>query len=206
MEIQLDDGLKKQKLSYKALSKSDNLFKEESFSSPSAWIANPADKKIIYSEGYKNAALLMMQKCRESESSNNILVYPLVFLFRHFLELRLKELIVVSKELANPDIKLEMNHNIMKLWNQFKMQLLTIEPKTTDEEELKNIERLLNEYHQIDSNSQSFRYPTDKNDTPSLNLNTIDLENFSNVMEKIMEFFDSRLEMFLVSIGYNENV
>ncbi|NHJ32598.1 MAG: hypothetical protein FK732_07030 [Asgard group archaeon] len=205
-KITADNKERKSKPPYKLLSKTDKLFIEESSSSTGAWIANPADKKFIYSEGYKNAALSMIQKCKESGFWNNILVYPLIFQFRHYLELRLKELIVASRQLVNPDLKLIKNHNIMSLWNQFKKQLLDIEPESTDKEELKNIERLLIEYHQIDPNSESFRYPTDKKDNPTLDLKTIDLENFANVMEKIMDFFDSKLEMFLVYIDWTNDM
>ena len=187
-------------------SKSDKIFIEESSLSAGAWIASPADKKFIYSEGYKNAALSMIEKCKDSGFWHNILVYPLIFLFRHFLELRLKEIIAASKQLANHDLELVKNHNLMQLWNQFKKQLLAIEPDTTDQEELKNIERLLNEYHAIDPNSESFRYPTDRNDNPSLNLNTVDLENFANVIEKMMYFFDSKLEMVLVYVDLTNDM
>lgn len=89
-----------------APSKTDKIFKEESSPSTGAWIANPADKKFLYSEGYKEAALSIIEKCKESGFWNNILVYPLIFLFRHYLELRLKELITASKQLANPDLEL----------------------------------------------------------------------------------------------------
>jgi hypothetical protein len=187
------------------LSNTDKIFKEETSHATGAWISSPTDKKFIYSEGYKNAALSMIEKCRESGFWNNILVYPLIFLFRHYLELRLKELISASKQLANPDLVIIKNHNLLQLWNQFKAQLLEIEPATS-QDELRNIERLLTEYHSIDPNSESFRYPTDRRDNPSLNLNTIDLENFANVIEGMMNFFDSKLEMILVYIDWTNEM
>lgn len=51
------------------------------------------DQFGIYALGYREAAELLGQRCLNSRAEADSLVYPLVFLWRHYVELRLKELL-----------------------------------------------------------------------------------------------------------------
>ena len=81
--------------------KDDKLFIDETDSSKGAWIKNPAGGFFLYSEGYKNAGNLLLDKCLEQGSDNytrNSLVYPMIFNYRQYIELTLKNLIVEIKK------------------------------------------------------------------------------------------------------------
>ena len=44
-------------------------------------------------EGYKRAADLLIERAKESTQLRNMLVYPIVFCYRHYLELTLKAML-----------------------------------------------------------------------------------------------------------------
>jgi hypothetical protein len=50
-------------------------------------------REFLIREGYKNAADMLVEKSRESNLDRDSLVYPIVFCYRHYLELALKALI-----------------------------------------------------------------------------------------------------------------
>lgn len=60
------------------------------------------DKWDTYAEGYKSAGDIAVQYVVENNWYQDFLVYPIVFLYRHYLELRLKELYFVSSRLLDP--------------------------------------------------------------------------------------------------------
>ena len=180
----------------------NKLFIEERSYSSGAWLKTPVDKHFQYSEGYKEASLILLPKFEEFGMLNNFLIYPFVFLFRHYLELRLKELIAISSQLTNSDINLKMDHSLIELWGIFKKQLMIIESET-EINELKMIENIFHEFHRIDPNSESFRYPKKKNGIESLQLNTIDIENFGVVIQKLMTFFDNKLEAYFYYVDWS---
>lgn len=177
--------------------KNDRLFQPEENFFKGAWISNPHDKFVMYSEGYKKAAEVLYSFCKGNSFFNNTVVYPIVFLYRHFLELRLKELIVMGYSYLDMVKDFPNNHNLLNLWNLYRNEIL-VNVEDFDKDALNNVERLIKEFNQIDGNSFSFRYPVDtsKERKPSLSIDTIDLENFSKVMEKLIYFFDWQKDIF----------
>ena len=89
-----------------------------------------------------------------------------MFLYRHYLEIRLKQIIFVGKKLleaARPQ-GIE-THDLTRLW-PIARKLAEEAWPDGGKEVLNGAERLIMEYHQLDSKSMSFRYPED-NDYPS---------------------------------------
>ena len=173
---------------------SDKLFKDYNKDyRHNAIVSTGIDKFFLFSEGYKSAALRVFDQLDGEAWSANTCVYPLVFLNRQFLELRLKELIcglnfVIDKEKTFPN-----GHNLESLWNKFKDLLYSLGEDHINKSTLENAEKLILEFNAIDSNSFSFRYPVDKSHErkPSLTLTNIDLQNFMKTMKKLYNYFDA---------------
>lgn len=170
--------------------KTDTLFKEEVDSEYGAWLKNPTNKFFLYSEGYKEAGNKLWEFCTENRFYANTLIYPMVFNYRQFLELRLKELIIMGYKYLGINQDFSDEHSLIKLWNTYKNEILP-DIEKIDEQLLDNMERLICQFNSEDPKSMSFRYPVTKapNRKESLNRQTIDLYNFKNVIDKLIYFF-----------------
>jgi len=172
-------------------SASDRLFIEETDSINGAWIQNPADKFFLYSEGYKQGAEALYEKYLNDEFYKQWLVYPLIFNYRQYIELRLKELITMGYKYLNMDTDFRDIHDLKKLWDTYRADIL---PRIheVDADTISNVDRIISEFNNIDPGSFSFRYPVTRgpNRLPTLTMRTIDITNFKETIDKLAKFFE----------------
>lgn len=177
----------------------DRLFKEEESSNTGVWLDNPASNKFfLYSEGYKEAGKRLYEVSKESSFYKNLLVYPMVFSYRQFIELRLKELIIMGyKYLDMHGSDFPNTHNILELWRIYRENILPSIDNTIEKDILDNIEKIINEFHNEDPLSFAYRYPvtTGPARMPSINRKTLDIENFKIIIDKTIHFFDWQWDM-----------
>ena len=178
---------------------SETLFKEFNDDYTfNAIISSGIDKFFLFSDGYKNASLKLFAQLEGDTCSADTIVYPLVFINRHFLELRLKELISGLNYVITHKYSFPNGHNLEFLWNTYKALLSEVEDtKNTDIDGLAQVEKLILEFNNVDSSSFSFRYPveTSSDRNPSLTIRHLDLQNFQNTMIKLYNYFDSHSDM-----------
>lgn len=188
--------IKKRQMKENLPNNTDSIFKEEVSHDYGAWLKNPANKFFLYSEGYKEAGKRIWEFCIDNTFYSKTLIYPLVFNYRHFLELRLKELIILGYKYLATEKDFSDEHSLIKLWNSYRHEIL---PKieVIEKDILDNVERILNQFNSEDPQSVSFRYPVTRgpNRKESLNRDTIDLNNFKKVIDKLIFFFDWQWEM-----------
>ncbi len=185
----------------------DNLFKDfNTDDAHNAILSSGMDKFLLFSEGYKIAAKKLYEQLDKSGWDNNMLVYPLIFLNRHFLELRLKELISGLNFTLYHEYKFPDGHCLKTLWDTFKTLLLQLKESSIKKEDFSNTERLIKEFISIDPQSFSFRYPVDKTKDrkPTIHTKNIDLENFMIVMKKLYNFFEEQSDLVYYYIDCTE--
>jgi hypothetical protein len=118
-------------------------------------------------EAFKIAAVMVIDQCQDADwqSYRDELFFPVAYLYRHCLELRMKDIIStgVGMHFFNRnDVSDAMEgHNLAKLWNHAKKLLIDRWP-SADQTPLRAVEAVVNECHQADPNGQVFRYDTDK--------------------------------------------
>jgi hypothetical protein len=176
-------------------SSTDKLFQEESDTSNGAWMKNPANKFFLYSEGYLIAANMIYESIKDSSYRQNTLVYPMIFNYRQFIELRLKELTIMGNKYLDRDKDFEETHKLKRLWDNYRNEIITgiteIEQATLD-----NVERLIEEFEAEDPQSMNYRYPVQKlkngegSRQESLSRDTLDLKNFKATIDKLIYFFE----------------
>ena len=174
----------------------DQLFIEESNPKYGAWLKNPANKFFLYSEGYKEAGKQLLDFCTKNTFYANTLIYPLIFNYRQFVELRLKELIIMGYRFHGIDKDFSDEHSLVKLWNTYRKEI--VEPlKEIEKSILDNVERVISQFNSEDPKSMCFRYPvsTGPNRKKSINRETLDLGNFKKVIDKLIFFFDWQWDM-----------
>ncbi len=74
----------------------------------------------LYALGYKDAADILVQFVLKAPGQQDMLVYPIVFLYRQYIELRLKEIIKKGEALLSTFNDIPFGHNIYDLWNKCK--------------------------------------------------------------------------------------
>jgi hypothetical protein len=147
-----------------------------------------------YAQGYKMAADNLVQHVTASHDSQDYLVNPITFLYRHYLELRLKELLLASSLLQRDDSGIQEEHGLTALWDKLRPKLETVLPGFTTDGDLEAIQDRLKEFCEKDPGSYAFRYPEKTRKTgggPSLPNMVINLRQLSDVVHGMSIVLDS---------------
>jgi hypothetical protein len=150
-------------------------------------------------EGYRRGAQILVQAVGETERDQDFLVYPIVFLYRHYIELVLKEIIrrapyLVERELTADEKKHLEGHRLDLLWNDFKplSSAITKVAGWSDlpADDIHGIDDYISQISEIDPNSYSLRYAHSKKGSPSLpkSLTHINLRHFGEMMDRLASY------------------
>lgn len=142
--------------------------------------------------GYKEAADNIVSYILNNHIYPDYLIYPIVFLYRHYLELQLKLIIrngnKYGYKLLNKLKEYGNCHDINKLWKECRNISLLKWPDLPIGS-INAIKACINEFWEIDKSSTSFRYPFRLDGEHSLpDLTHIDIINFSRTMKSIEIF------------------
>lgn len=148
---------------------------------------------------------------KNQEISNEVKLYPILFMFRNTIELCLKRLFYsrvyngVSLKVFNSKRK---SHYIKKdLWKNVK--LVIVKYATDSNEDLTiidTVEKLLYEINSIDKNGDNFRYPTSYSLEYRIDNIKIDLSNVYTYLKSIINFLESCDAMLDVIADYESEI
>jgi hypothetical protein len=155
---------------------------------------------IIMFSGYRRGAQVLAEASCESRYQKNVLVHPILYLYRHTVELYLKRIIPVASQLANQELNseeatlLNSTHSLVKLWNICKSRLKAMQENQGYEfgDNLQaGVDAYTRQSDQVDERSFSFRYATGRDGSPNLaELRQVNIVRISKLMERLC----SRLE------------
>ncbi|MDH4028383.1 MAG: hypothetical protein OEU95_06100 [Nitrospirota bacterium] len=140
----------------------DPLFKSDNDYHNNACINWSHDPLELYIKGYKEAADSLVNKVIKTKTQQDTLVYPICFLYRQYIELRLKEIIRTGRELLDEGRSFPQHHKIKTLWPTAKTILNEVYKDDTDSPDLLFVEHIIMEFSSLDPESFAFRYPFDK--------------------------------------------
>lgn len=144
-----------------------------------------------YAIGYKEAADALIDRTCEKDYGADLQFYPIAFLYRQYLELRLKDLLISGGRVVYDESKLTHGHDLKRPWAEVRKILESVWPGT-HAEEMDALGNCIEELCQLDAKSMSFRYPVDKEGQPTLlGLSRVDLVNLKSVMNRISSFLDA---------------
>jgi hypothetical protein len=145
----------------------------------------------VYAEGYKKGGDILVQYIMDNDWDQDFLVYPIVFLYRQYLELRLKELIHVSSRLLDQNIDIPRDHNLVSLWSKVSPNIEQVWPDSQTKRHLEAIKDRLEELCSVDPKSYAFRYPEDTKGAPTLaGMRQINLRRLKDVVQAISNVLD----------------
>lgn len=169
----------------------DRLFRNDLKDWPNNAVLNWGTRKLpFYAEGYRVAAKAAISECEKDRTTNDILVYPIVFLYRQYIELRLKEILSVLRYCNGETCDFPNIHVLNTIWLQVKEQYQEL-GESANSEDFQNGNRLILEFDQIDDQSMAFRYPVDTKGKDTLSLSHMNIRNFGEVMERLSRFLDA---------------
>ena len=180
------------------------------FSSGDDWQSNACvnwshDSIHLYIEGYFKAADELTHRVVDTSSNQDILVYPIVFLYRQYIELQLKNIIRESRVLLSDGHCFPEHHKILDLWgvanglmNRIIKEFYSRAQDFITPEDVKFIGGIISDFVEIDPASFAFRYPEDKKGNKNLGgLVHINLRNLHDKMDNLAE----KLEKFDLVLG-----
>jgi hypothetical protein len=162
-------------------------------------VASGLDERMYWmKEGFKETADLLAIQAEESREQKKF-VWPIVFCYRQYIELALKEVLAKHGEQVEPEIEPNWkSHKLGELWSDCKSIMQeTLSGTTLDDiPGVRALEGLINEFQGVDVGSYSFRFPTDTTGKlVEFPFESIDLANLKSVMEGIYTFLDCNKEV-----------
>lgn len=143
---------------------------------------------VMMMTGYKRAADLMVDRAAKDRADRDALVFPIVFNYRHFIELSLKYLIATY----GPSVGVEANwtkHELEFLWTEF-VRVLDGYGHEDLEETDPVVAQTIAEFAKVDPGSFSYRYPVDRKGNPiPLSHEQLDLAALADVMQALDGYF-----------------
>ncbi|MBJ6726804.1 hypothetical protein [Geomesophilobacter sediminis] len=147
-----------------------------------------------YCAGYKRAADCLVDDaiCSCDTSRLDTVIFPVLFLYRQFIELSLKQLILEFGD-GSCDEKVErlkqLNHDLDASWREF-VRLLPKSIEAHEQKTVKVVEKYIREFAGVDKSSYSFRYPVAKNLTLIFGKEQrLNLRHLKERMSEIESFF-----------------
>lgn len=172
----------------------DYIFSDEpwDYNAMYGWQENFGDNMINfgYINSYKEAADDLVEM-----KHPDLYIFPIIFSYRQYLELLLKNIYVINK-IKNKDdyekfIK-KVSHNLSKVWQVVKPIL----QDNHKDEDIDYIEELIDIIHKLDPYSDKFRYPEDRKQNKSIKqdlaINTYNLKESIDTLDDILRYtYDS---------------
>ena len=139
--------------------------------------------------GYMLAGEALVEKCLSDPHQRHYLIYPILFNYRHGLEIAMKWTLNQYGRFASI-AEYDLNHRLIDLWKACKTVITEVGGEMADKETDKAVEQIIIDFDKIDPGAFSFRYAQSKKgkDIKLPNFE-IDLENLRDVMSGVDHFF-----------------
>jgi hypothetical protein len=159
-----------------------------------------------YAEGFKRLADLGVAHIEQTGHSHDYLVYPVIFGYRHFIELSLKEIIRNCTHLLDKPVVIPNTHDLSVLWDTAERLLkeLELEDPTT----FRDVRECLARFVELDATSEAFRYPVKRNGDATLppELKDFDLGQVRDVVTRLGTFLDAVTTHTSVMLDYTGEI
>lgn len=143
--------------------------------------------------GYRQAAEILLGRFladpNGTAGERDSLVLPILFLFRHFLELRFKDIIVYGQMLTGQNARWPLGHNLESLWAEVQKVHNAVYGFGVSAQ-LTKVGECVADLRQLDPNSESFRYPHDRHGRPVFQHLVIGLKSLSITVASVGDCLD----------------
>lgn len=149
----------------------------------------------VYADGYRLAADAAIEAAQLDRSTLDFLIYPILFLYRQYLEISLKEILLYAEELRDGDLDVPRTHNLDSLWKRCQSAVKAVDDGAFVDE-IDVIDDTVEQFSMLDPTSSTFRYPVDTEGYPVKYL--VDRVNIRSLRQ---EMDNAALAIFMISGG-----
>lgn len=148
----------------------------------------------FHAAGYRQATEVLLRRFLADPDGTvgerDTLVLPILFLFRHYLELRFKDIIVYGQVLSGQQAEWRRGHDLDTLWTEV-LQLCGAVYGPVASADFVRVGECVSDLCQLDPASTSFRYPRDASGRPVFEHLVIGLKALSATVASIRDFLDA---------------
>jgi hypothetical protein len=146
---------------------------------------------VGYAEGYRLAADLLVQHVADTQSKQDFLIYPIVFLYRQAMEVSLKYLLFKGSQLLDRKPVVPKQHRLVPLWQECRAIIEEVWPEGP-KQDLDAVGAVFAQFDAKDPVSTVFRYPLDTAGRASLTTSErINIRNLSEVANRVYSLVDA---------------
>jgi len=143
-----------------------------------------------YSRGYFEAGVRLVQSLFHNESYVDIIVYPVIYIYRHAIELGLKHLAYRLPPLFEEKQPIRLTHRLIDNWLLVREYLEKLPDGGNDPTHIQLVDKVIKDFVQLDPKGETFRFPQSKDgDIHLLDTSVINIEIFAAAMIKVYEAF-----------------
>ncbi len=175
-----------------------NLFTSEGDGNDLAYLVpNKATPRTSYVLGYFDAAKRLADLILTRRAPIDIAIYPVVYLYRHAVELALKELHEDFARILKTSEEPLHGHKLLKLWQKVEPNLGLLDPVDVgrtcyelemDAPDVARVAALIGQLARVDPDGQAARYERDNKGNETLNsLDVINVRVFAVGMEEVCQ-------------------
>jgi len=140
----------------------------------------------FFADGYKLAGDALVKQV-EGNPPEDCLMAPILFLYRHWVELKLKELILSLKVFSVAEIIRPNHHRLYDLWSIVKSNLDCL--RDSSNEDFILLDARIKELDSLDPEGYRFRYPVNRKSEITELPESLGIKNLKNTMERISKAF-----------------
>ncbi len=147
-----------------------------------------------YSLGYFNAAKTLVNAIKENPNGVDLAVYPIIYNYRHAIELALKHFASVLSEFVDePPPRIGKAHELTDVWEIVRSRMKRFDDFSEKGDiSASYVDKIINDIRYFDPKAQVFRFPVDlKGNTHLQDTAHINILVFANSMEEIKEIFET---------------
>lgn len=148
-----------------------------------------------YAKGYFESGDIIIKRVIKNKSDVDVMIYPILYLYRHALELSLKHFIKLKTK------KHVTTHKLLPLWKEARIAIIDLlAPDHSSEILLENLETVILKFNLIDPNSETARYPVAKYGDEHASLSDMRIMNIVPIYKR-MQVARSNIEFLTIMIS-----
>jgi hypothetical protein len=140
----------------------------------------------LFADCYRRSADDLANTATREPWRHDLLGAPMLFLYRHYIELQLKALLLHAGELLDDPQTVPPRHYLKILWERVREMLLRVSKQRPDDPWFARADDIIGQFDEIDKTSFAFRYPVDTKGNPSLDqVLIVDAQNVRGIVDEL---------------------
>jgi hypothetical protein len=143
--------------------------------------------------GYRRSAEMLAERVVADADNKDLdtVIFPFAALWRHYVELQLKSLVLNYRFLLNKPYEQRRSHKVLQLWQELRV-LIAEDGHSVTGEDVRSVDRVMTQLHDLDPGSEDFRYAHRKDGSATMqDVQALDYVRFHEAMTAVANFLEA---------------